>query len=150
MRLSDPGAPARHGHGARHALARVPDAARRQLRARRLQTGAAGLRHRRAAPGEKTLPEVIATGARSVPADGGDDGRTHAPPFSLSSLTAFSFMISGRTSALIGSFSKSSSQRSGEITGLSVPNRTLCLSSVLAYCTSCGGKYFGDQPDRSM
>ena len=24
------------------------------------------------------------------------------------------------------------------------------LSWVFAYCTSCGGKYFGDQPDRSM
>src|SRR5450759_1108492 len=63
MRLSDPGAPARHGHGARHALARVPDAARRQLRARRLQAGPAGLRHRRAAPCEKAVPEVTATGA---------------------------------------------------------------------------------------
>src|SRR5450432_1376131 len=60
MRVSDPGAPARHGHGARHALARVPDAARRQLRARRIQAGPAGLRHRRAAPGEKAVPEIMA------------------------------------------------------------------------------------------
>src|ERR1022692_3771120 len=27
---------------------------------------------------------------------------------------------------------------------------TLSWSSELAYCTSSGGKYFGDQPDRSM
>ncbi len=27
---------------------------------------------------------------------------------------------------------------------------TLSLSKVLAYWTSCAGKYFGDQPDRSM
>ena len=67
MRLSDPGAPARHGHRARHALARVSDAARRQLRARRIQTGPAGLRHRRAAPGKKALPEMTATGAPVLP-----------------------------------------------------------------------------------
>jgi len=41
-------------------------------------------------------------------------------------------------------------QRSGVSTGKSVPNNTFSLSRVLAYCTRIGGKYFGDQPDRSM
>jgi len=70
--------------------------------------------------------------------------------FNLSSRTAFSFMISGRTSGLIGSFSKSAIQRSGRITGLSLPKSTLFFSSVLAYWTSFASKYFGDQPERSM
>ena len=58
--------------------------------------------------------------------------------------------MSGRTSGLISSRSKSASQRSGVITGKSDPNSTLRLSRPLAARTSCGGKYFGDQPDRSM
>lgn len=32
----------------------------------------------------------------------------------------------------------------------SEPRRTLCLSSELACATNYGGKYFGDQPERSM
>src|SRR2546422_5910069 len=64
---------------------------------------------------------------------GGDgvqfDGLVH---FSFRSLAAFSFMMSGRTSGLIGSFSNSASQRSGWMTGLSVPKSTLSFSSVLA------------------
>ena len=70
--------------------------------------------------------------------------------FRPSSFAAFSFRISGRTSGLIGSLSNSASQRSGWITGLSLPNRIRSFSSVFAYCTSFGSKYFGDQPDRSM
>ena len=58
--------------------------------------------------------------------------------------------IFGRTSSLIGSLAKSASQRSGVSSGKSDPNRTLSCSRVLAYCTSWGGKYFGDQPDRSI
>ena len=61
-----------------------------------------------------------------------------------------SLRISGRTSGLMSSASKSRSQRSGVITGKSVPNRTFSRSSVLAYWTRLGGKYFGDQPERSM
>lgn len=59
-------------------------------------------------------------------------------------------MISGRTSGLISRFSKSRIQRSGVIAGKSEPNSTLSRSSVLAYRTSSGGNYFGDQPDKSM
>src|SRR3954447_11570769 len=66
------------------------------------------------------------------------------------SRTALSLRILGLTDSLISSFSKSASQRSGLITGKSEPKRTLSRSSELAYWTSCGGKYFGDQPDRSM
>ena len=51
---------------------------------------------------------------------------------------------------LIAMPSKSFIQRSGVITGKSEPNSTLSFSSEFAYWTSCGGKYFGDQPDRSM
>src|SRR4051812_49995097 len=46
--------------------------------------------------------------------------------------------------------SKSFIHLSGVITGKSEPNSTLSFSREFAYCTSCGGKYFGDQPDRSM
>src|SRR6266436_1450209 len=63
---------------------------------------------------------------------------------------AFCLRIFGLTSSLTGRAAKSASQRSGVSSGKSEPNRTLSCSSVLAYCTSCGGKYFGDQPDRSM
>src|SRR6185503_9569224 len=58
---------------------------------------------------------------------------------------AFSFRMRGRTSGLIGSFSNSASHRSGRITGLSLPNSTLSLSSEFAYWTSLGSKYLGDQ-----
>ncbi len=34
--------------------------------------------------------------------------------------------------------------------GKSLPNRIRSFSSVLQYWTSCGGKYFGLQPDRSI
>jgi hypothetical protein len=40
--------------------------------------------------------------------------------------------------------------RSGRISGQSLPKSILFFSSVLAARTSCGGKYFGDQPDRSI
>src|SRR6185369_11119571 len=70
--------------------------------------------------------------------------------FSPSSFAAFSLRINGRTSGLIGSFSNSASQRSGRITGLSLPNSTRSFSSVLAYWTSLGSKYLGDQPDKSI
>src|SRR3990172_7227311 len=67
-----------------------------------------------------------------------------------SSRAAFSFRISGRTSSLNGACSKSASQRSGVISGKSEPKRTFVRSCVFAYLTSCGGKYFGDQPERSI
>ena len=67
-----------------------------------------------------------------------------------SSRFAFSFRISGRTSSLKPASAKSLSQRSGVISGKSLPNSIRSLSRVLAYCTSCGGKYFGLQPDRSI
>src|SRR3954454_9179019 len=69
---------------------------------------------------------------------------------SLRRLAALSFKISGRTSSLISIFSKSESHRSGEIIGQSEPNRTFFRSSVLQYWTRIFGKYFGDQPERSM
>src|ERR1700735_1753205 len=56
----------------------------------------------------------------------------------------------GLTSSRIAILSKSAIQRSGVRTGKSVPNRTLSLSRVFAYWTRIGGKYLGDQPDRSM
>src|ERR1700722_4632835 len=71
-------------------------------------------------------------------------------PAKPKSLIAFSFRISGRTSGLMSSFSKSLSQRSGRITGQSEPNSTLWRNNVLAYLTRIGGKYFGDQPERSI
>ena len=55
-----------------------------------------------------------------------------------------------RTSSLKPASAKSFSQRSGVISGKSLPNRMRSFSSVFAYCTSCGGKYFGLQPDRSI
>src|SRR5215467_2099790 len=67
-----------------------------------------------------------------------------------SSLAAFCFRIFSLTSGLIGSFAKSASQRSGVSSGKPEPNMTLSASSEFAYCTRIGGKYFGDQPDRSM
>ena len=67
-----------------------------------------------------------------------------------SSRTAFSFRTRGRTSSLKDACSKSASQRSGVINGKSEPNSTLFRSWVFAYWTSCGGKYFGDQPERSI
>src|ERR1700722_5518354 len=74
------------------------------------------------------------------------DGR-HA---SLRSRAAFSLRMSGRTSSLISIFSKSDNQRSGLIIGQSEPKSTFFLRSVLQYWTRIFGKYFGDQPDRSM
>src|SRR4029453_3082411 len=84
-----------------------------------------------------------------------DRGETlvHAPAPDArrpNSFAAFSFMISGRTSSLIAMPSKSFIHRSGVMTGKSEPKSTLCFNSELAYCTSCGGKYFGDHPERSM
>src|ERR1700683_5859504 len=67
-----------------------------------------------------------------------------------SSLMAFSLRISGFTSGLISSVSKSLHHRSGLMTGQSEPNTTLCLSRLFAYLTRIGGKYLGDHPDRSM
>src|SRR2546430_6562679 len=69
---------------------------------------------------------------------------------SFSSRAALSFRISGRTLSLISIFSKSESQRSGAIIGQSEPKRTFVFNSVLEYCTRIFGKYFGDQPDRSI
>src|ERR1700684_1682314 len=66
------------------------------------------------------------------------------------SLMAFSLRISGFTSGLISSVSKSRNHRSGLMTGQSEPNSTLCLSRLFAYLTRIGGKYLGDHPDRSM
>jgi hypothetical protein len=74
------------------------------------------------------------------------DGR-HA---SLRSRAAFSLRMSGRTSSLISIFSKSDNQRSGLIIGQSEPKSTFVLRSVLQYWTRIFGKYFGDQPERSM
>ncbi len=48
------------------------------------------------------------------------------------SLTALSFRMSGRTSSLMSIFSKSASQRSGEIIGQSEPNNILSFNNVLA------------------
>ena len=36
------------------------------------------------------------------------------------------------------------------MSGKSEPKSTFARSCVFAYWTSCGGKYFGDQPDRSI
>src|ERR1700729_3013395 len=69
---------------------------------------------------------------------------------SLRSRAAFSLRMSGRTSALISIFSKSDNQRSGLIIGQSEPKSAFFLRSVLQYWTRIFGKYFGDQPDRSM
>src|SRR5580693_340318 len=63
---------------------------------------------------------------------------------------AFSLRISSCTSGLNPASLKSLIHRSGAIRGKSDPNSILRLSWVFAYCTSCGGKYFGDQPDKSM
>jgi len=49
-----------------------------------------------------------------------------------SSFIAFSLRMSGRTSGLMSSVSKSRSQRSGLITGQSEPNSILCRSSEFA------------------
>ena len=51
---------------------------------------------------------------------------------SPSSLAALSLSTSGRTSSSISTFSKSRSHLSGGIIGKSEPNRTWCLSRVLA------------------
>jgi len=69
---------------------------------------------------------------------------------SPSSRAALSLKMPGLTSSLIAIFSRSAIHRSGVSTGKSVPNSTLSFSSVFAYCTRMGGKYFGDHPDRSM
>jgi hypothetical protein len=69
---------------------------------------------------------------------------------SLRSRAAFSLRMSGRTSSLISIFSKSDNQRSGLIIGQSEPKSTFFLRSVLQYWMRIFGKYFGDQPDRSM
>ena len=69
---------------------------------------------------------------------------------SLRSRAAFSLRMSGRTSSLISILSKSDNQRSGLIIGQSEPKSTFFLRSVLQYWTRIFGKYFGDQPDRSM
>src|SRR5579864_9211601 len=74
----------------------------------------------------------------------------HGPYASPRSLAAFSFRIRGLTSSRNGAASKSAIQRSAVIIGWSEPNNTLFLSRVLAYCTSSGGKYFGDHPERSI
>jgi hypothetical protein len=75
------------------------------------------------------LPADVLLG-RGLPGDGHVDfpplGRLHSP----SSRTAFSFSTSGRTSSLIGSCSKSASQRSGVMSGKSDPNSILCLSML--------------------
>jgi hypothetical protein len=63
------------------------------------------------------------------------------------SRNAFSFRISGRTSSRMAIFSKSVSQRSGAISGLSEPNSTLCLSKVFAYYVSLGRRGIGKKSD---
>ncbi len=63
---------------------------------------------------------------------------------------ALSLRTSGRTSGLMSSLSKSLSQRSGRMTGQSEPNSILCFSRELTYLTRIGGKYLGDQPERSI
>src|SRR5690606_6100200 len=67
-----------------------------------------------------------------------------------STRAAFSLRINGRTSGLMVKVSKSLSHRSGVSNGKSEPKSTFSRRSVLAYVTSCRGKYFGDHPDRSM
>src|SRR5699024_2526361 len=64
--------------------------------------------------------------------------------------TALPFMISGTASSLMPSCSKSPIHRSGVMSGKSEPNSALCLSIDPIARVSCGGKYFGDHPDRSM
>jgi hypothetical protein len=50
----------------------------------------------------------------------------------------------------MSSFSKSDSQRSGVMAGQSEPNSILCFRIEFVYWIRIGGKYFGDQPDRSI
>src|SRR5690349_11632166 len=66
------------------------------------------------------------------------------------SLAAFSFRIRGCTSSRKPAFAKSAIHRSVVIIGWSEPKSILFFSSVFAYCTRIGGKYFGDQPERSI
>src|SRR6185437_7732025 len=75
--------------------------------------------------------------------------QTRAHP-RCSAAIAFSLRIRSCTSGLKPASLKSVIQRSGVISGKSEPNSILRLSCELAYRTSCAGKYFGDQPDRSM
>src|SRR5690606_15810873 len=126
----------------RDRIARRRDRRRRQLLHRRRH--AVGACHGELAPGRRAEGDDDDREEDRVQAAGEPVGA------SFSRRTAFSFMISGRTSGLIASFSKSAIHRSGRITGLSVPNSTRSFSSVFAYCTSFGSKYLGDQPDRSI
>src|SRR5262249_53032738 len=87
---------------------------------------------------------------RSVPVGRRHPGIHALPSAKPRSLTAFSFRISGRTSGLMSSLSKSLNQRSGRMTGQSEPNSTLCFNKLFAYLTRIGGKYLGDQPDKSI
>src|SRR6202011_4133795 len=88
--------------------------------------------------------------------------RNHAPvrtdldfdpgfyPVRPRSFAALSLKMPGFTSSRMAIFSTSDIQRSGVSTGKSVPKSILCFSSVFAYWMRIGGKYFGDQPDKSM
>src|SRR5690606_10254031 len=104
-------------------------------------------------PGE---PQVRAgQGGQLVEGDRGDlvhdvDDTPSSAVASPSRRTALSLRIFGRTSSLMSRLSKSRRHRSGVSSGKSDPKSTLSCSSEFACCTSCGGKYFGDQPDRSM
>ena len=53
------------------------------------------------------------------------------------------------TSTSIPRVSKSFRQRSSVMYGWSVPNSALVFSWRPMARTNCGGKYFGDQPDKS-
>ena len=57
---------------------------------------------------------------------------SESPYANFNSFAALSFKISGRTSSLMLIFSKSASQRSGDIIGQSEPKSILCFNSVLA------------------
>src|SRR5882757_6760363 len=63
---------------------------------------------------------------------------------------AFSFRMRSWISGLNPASLKSLIHRSGAINGKSDPNSILRFSCVFAYWTNWGGKYLGDQPDRSM
>ena len=121
--------------GREHRL-RAPPRRRRGRRSRRGRRCSAS----RSAPRSRASRATTRTTSAS-----GSEGRGEAEQ-----LAALCLRISGRTSSRMASLAKSASQRSGVINGKSEPNSTLSFSSVFAYCTRFGGKYFGDQPERSM
>src|SRR5699024_11516132 len=86
---------------------------------------------------------------KHIPVGGANQAATPAL-FSPSRLTALSLRMSGRTSSLIGKPLNAVNHFVGGISGYSVPNKTLCFSMLLDGRTNASGKYFGDQPAKSI